>query len=180
MPVENMRNDHEFQKLMQKMEKAKKDSSLDLSRDEDLSIAIMNLVSIEEHFFFTAVKTDKTDQYLKLLNQVREMRKELLEKLLKNKEGENWCIAKHLLAASMRLMEVGTKALGKGNKKDADDFFKKSFELYSMFWALNLKLIDTKGIKKIKSDKINVHDHGSGFLGKIGSVIKRAIDCCKE
>jgi len=32
---------------------------MDLSSDQDLTIAIMNLVGIEEHFFFTAEKTGK-------------------------------------------------------------------------------------------------------------------------
>jgi hypothetical protein len=41
------------------------------------------------------------------------MRKELLAKIIKEYEGENWCISKHLLASSMRLMEVGTKMLTK-------------------------------------------------------------------
>ncbi len=34
-------------KFVQKMNDSKKDNKLDLSADEDLSIAIMNLVSIE-------------------------------------------------------------------------------------------------------------------------------------
>ncbi len=32
---------------------------LDLSSGEDLSVGIMNLISIEEHLFFTAQKTGK-------------------------------------------------------------------------------------------------------------------------
>jgi len=45
---------NEFLEKFKKMEKGEK---LDLSSDEDLSIGIMNLVSIEEHFFFTYNKT---------------------------------------------------------------------------------------------------------------------------
>src|ERR1035437_3908531 len=107
---------------------AGKKGELDLSSDEDLSIAIMNLVSIEEHFFFTGAKLNKPE-YFDLLNTAREMRKELLKKIIKDYEGEVWCISKHLLSASMRLEEVGTKALTKGNKKEAEDFFKKAYEL---------------------------------------------------
>jgi len=52
---------------------------MDLSRDQDLVIAIMNLVSIEEHFFFTAEKTgDK--KYYDLLSETREMRKGITQK----------------------------------------------------------------------------------------------------
>ena len=63
--------------FLQKVQDAKKESKVDLSSGEDLSIAVMNLVSLEEHFFFTAEKTGK-GKYLDLLQKVREMRKDLL------------------------------------------------------------------------------------------------------
>ena len=75
-----------------------KQGQLDLSSDEDLSIAIMNLISIEEHFFFTGAKTGKPEYY-DLLNTAREMRKDLLKRIIKEYEGEVWCISKHLLSA---------------------------------------------------------------------------------
>ena len=158
----------------------KKDGKFDLSADEDLSLAIMNLVSIEEHFFFTGVKTER-DEYFDLLKEVREMRKELLGKIIKDYEGEVWCISKHLLAASMRLMEVGTKYLGKGDKEKAKDFFQKAYNLYSMFWGLNLNLIKIEEVKKIDNDKLNVHDkEKNGLMSKLGGLVKKAIDCCIE
>jgi hypothetical protein len=168
-----------------------KDNQLDLSSDEDLSIAIMNLISIEEHFFFTGNKTGKPE-YFDLLNTAREMRKDLLKRIIKEYEGEVWCISKHLLAASMRLMEVGTKAQGRGKKEEAQEFFTKAYELYSLFWGLNLKMIDVGEVKKIDDDKIDKEDvmektesvkttsSKGGLLGKLGNAVKHAIDCCKE
>jgi len=89
-------------KKMEKfVEKAKdfiKKGALDLSSGEDLSIGIMNLISIEEHLFFTANKTNK-DKYYALLNEIREIRKTLLKEIIKDYEGGAWCISKHLLAA---------------------------------------------------------------------------------
>lgn len=158
----------------------KKDHKLDLSADQDLSIAIMNLVSIEEHFFFTGAKTQKPEYY-EFIKVAREMRKDLLKRIIKDYEGEVWCISKHLLAASMRLMEVGTKYLGQGKDKEARDFFQKAYDLYSLFWALNMKVINTEGLKKIDEESINKHEKKpQGFLGKIGELVKRAIDCCIE
>src|SRR3989338_5574481 len=131
--------------LLKKIEKVTKQKEIDLSADEDLSIGVMNLISIEEHLFFTSQKTEKP-QYLEILNEVRLMRTELMRKLIKDYEGEVWCISKHLLAASMRVREVGTKELkkaygperpkgveGKNNKKEAWELFEKSFKLYSLF-----------------------------------------------
>lgn len=172
-----MKNISEF---IKKVNDSNKDNKLDLSSDEDLSIAIMNLVSIEEHFFFTAGKTGKS-KYFDLLKEVREMRKELLQKLIKEYEGEVWCISKHLLAASMRLMEVGTKALGRDKKKEAEELFSKAYNLYSLFWGINLKAVDIDKIDKIDEKKIDKKDNSkSGVFGKLNALVKRAIDCCIE
>src|SRR5512133_1970983 len=166
--------------FIEKIDSMKKENKLDLSSDQDLSIAIMNLVSIEEHFFFTGGKLGKTEYY-DLIKDVREMRKELLKKIIKEYEGEVWCISKHLLAASMRLMEVGTKQLGMGRKEEAYDLFGKSYNLYSLFWGLNMKLIKTDDIKKIDGQALNKHDQEKkGFMSKLGLLVKKAIDCCIE
>jgi len=166
--------------LIQKVDHMKKQEKMDLSSDQDLSIAIMNLVSIEEHFFFTGAKTDKT-QYFDMIHEVREMRKDLLKKIVKDPEGEIWCISKHLLAASMRLMEVGTKQLGAGKKDEAYDLFRKAYNLYSLFWGVQMKLVDLEGLKKIDDDALNVHDkEKKGFMGKLSELTKKLIDCCLE
>lgn len=133
----------DIEKLVEKYDAVKKDHKLDLSADEDLSIAIMNLISIEEHLFFTANKTGKT-HYYDILNEVREMRKELLKRIIKEYEGEVWCISKHLLAASYRIMEYGTKYLGRGKNEEAQAMFEKAYGLYSLFWALNMNIMEEK------------------------------------
>jgi len=165
-------------RFIKEVEKSKS-NKLDLSKDEDLSIAIMNLVSIEEHFFFTAQKTGN-QKYFDLLDEVRSIRKEMLKKIIKNPEGEVWCISKHLLASSMRLMEVGTKTLGQGNKKEAANFFSKAYDLYSLFWGINLGALSTDNIKKIDEKNIDVHDNKKSVLGKLGDLVRKAIDCCIE
>ncbi len=165
--------------LIKKAEESKK-SGLDLSADEDLSVAIMNLISIEEHFFFTGVKTGK-GEYYDLLYNAREMRKELLKKIIKDYEGEVWCISKHLLSASMRLMEVGAKKLSQAKRREAEDMFQKAYDLYSLFWGINLKLIDIGEVKKIGDDQLNTKDtEKKGLLGKLGDAVKYLVDCCKE
>ncbi len=176
-----MENDlKKIDEFVRKVDEMKKQEKMDLSSDQDLSIAIMNLVSIEEHFFFTGAKTGKTE-YFDLIAQVREMRKELLKKIIKEYEGEVWCISKHLLAASMRLMEVGTKQLGQGRKDEAYGLFGKAYDLYSLFWGLNMKLVSTQDIKKIDEQALNRHDaEKKGFFGKLGDLVKKAIDCCIE
>jgi len=177
----------DINQFMDKVKKMEKGHKLDLSSDQDLSIAIMNLISMEEHFFFTYGKT-KDKKYLDLLEQVREMRKSALKRIIKDYEGEVWCISKHLLAASMRFMEVGTKYLTKGDKADAQDMFNKSYDLYSLFWGLNLGLVDVKDTKASKSDNIAfigedippVKKSDTSIFSKLGQLVQKAIDCCKE
>lgn len=173
-PIKNLNE------LIEKVDSMKKQDKLDLSSDQDLTIAIMNLVSIEEHFFFTGVKTGKPE-YFDLLQEVRKMRGELLRKIIKEYEGEVWCISKHLLAASMRLMEVGTKQQGMGKKEEARELFQKSYDLYSLFWAVNMKIIKTDDVKKIDAEAMDKKDkEPKGFMGKMGELVKKAIDCCIE
>jgi hypothetical protein len=201
----------EYKKLLEKVNQAKKENRLDVNEEEDLSVGIMNLIGIEEHLFFTAEKTGKKE-YLHLLNEVRKMRVELLKKIIKDYEGEGWCCSKHLLSASMRMIEVGTKNLSNGNNKEAEEYFERAYNLYNMFWALNLKMITPKMlkekglisaemIKRIRAvEELNKEEDkkldkeskladigiesknnpDKGFFSKLGDLVKKAIDCCKE
>src|SRR3972149_2426887 len=175
-----MKNIISMEKLLEKVKKIKESGSFDLSMEEDLSIAIMNLVSLEEHFYFTAEKTGQ-DGYFDLLNQTREIRKQLLAKMIDKHEGETWCITKHLLAATMRMMEVGTKLQSSGKKEESRDMFKKAYEVYSLFWALRLKLISVADVRKISDDQLNIHDKsGSNKPMTKEELISKLVDCCKE
>ena len=189
-----------MEEMIQKVDAAKKANPLDLSSDQDLSIGLMNLISLEEHFFFSGAKTQKPGFY-DLLNTTREMRKELMTRIV-DKSGtdgsEVWCISKHLLAASMRLMEVGTKALGAGNKKDAEDLFAKAYDLYSLFWGLNMHLIDLGGVHEqipefyeavlVKKDTNNDEkkpastsdEKSESAVKRLGKWVKNKVNCCIE
>lgn len=159
-----------FEALLLRIESLKASKSIDLSTEEDLSIAVMNLISLEEHFYFTGVKTDKPE-YFDLLQEVRAIRKELLGKLIDRHEGETWCITKHLLAATMRLIEVGTKLHADGNALEAKEMFARAHKTYSLFWALRLKLIDAAGFKQVAaSDK----------PWSLQDIVNKLVDCCDE
>ena len=192
-----------MQEMIEKVDAAKKANPLDLSSDQDLSIALMNLISLEEHFFFSGAKTKKPGFY-DLLNTVRSMRKELMERIVDKSSVEGsevWCISKHLLAASMRLMEVGTKALGAGKKKDATEMFEKAYDLYSLFWGLNMHLIDLDGVhesvpafydgaieackmdapkKTLKSKEKTEKKTEPSAVKRLGQWVKKAVNCCIE
>ncbi len=163
-----------YEDLMKKINDIKKEGKIDLSVDEDLSIAIMNLISLEEHFFFTAEKTGK-EEYYKLLETIREMRKEFLGMMIKQYEGEVWCISKHLLATSMRLMEVGTKMQSRGQPDLAKNMFHKSYELFKLFFSLRLNLITIPDIKMEITKKNNPAKPWTKE-----EIMNQLLDCCKE
>ncbi len=170
----------QFKEVMQKVGALKKSGTFDLALEEDLSIALMNLISLEEHCYFTGIKLEQ-DGYYDLLDEIRSVRKDLLARMISTHEGETWCISKHLLAATMRLMEVGTKYHAEGKKADAKKVFSQGAKLYNMFWALRMKLITAHDIKKIGDHQLNVHDKtGSPHPWKYEDILKKLVDCCDE
>jgi len=154
--------------LLSKVEALKKKSGVDLSTAEDLSIAVMNLVSLEEHFFFTGAKTGK-DSYFDTVQEVRSLRKELLRELMPNHEGETWCISKHLLSAAMRLIEVGNKLQSEGQKEKAKETFARAYRVYAIFWALKLSLIKGSQITEVARTSSNIE-----------ALVAKLADCCNE
>lgn len=185
-----MKKIESVQEFVEKLDAAKKVNPKDLSSDQDLTIGIMNLISIEEHLMFSGAKTGK-HEYYDLINEVREMRKNAMLKIIPAYEGEVWCISKHLLAASMRVFEVGTKALAAGDKETAYDLFDQSYSLYCMFWGLNMGMLSGEAPKskpaatskaKLKSEpaKIETPAPKSGGMGKLKAWVKNAVNCCIE
>jgi hypothetical protein len=155
------------EEFLEKVTSLKEKGGVDLSVTEDLSIAVMNLVSLEEHFFFTGVKTKK-DEYFDVAKEIRDERKKLLAQLMPNNEGETWCIAKHLLATTMRLIEVGTRYQADGDKKRAKEMFESAYKVYSLFWALKMGLVSGEKQKGAKS------------VSPLEELVGKLADCCNE
>ena len=200
-----MKKAENVKEFVERVDAAKKLNPKDLSSDQDLSIAIMNLISIEEHLVFSGAKTGK-NSYYDLIKDVRETRKNLLQKIIPSYEGEVWCISKHLLATSMRLMEVGTKQQSLGNNEEAYKLFNSAYDMYCLFWGLNMGMMETKDLKWIepdieelkkitaKADAAIVADNAAattvptaenaktegGALAKMKNIVRKAVNCCIE
>src|SRR3989344_7647909 len=155
-----------MENFIKKINEVKEKNELDISIMEDLSIGLMNLISLEEHCFFSYAKT-KDDKFLKMLDNVRELRKKLMLLIVKkDDESEKWCMSKHFLASSMRLFEIGNRLFHEGKEKEAKDMYQDSAELYGLFWTLNS---DSKKIEIKKEDKKGVFPS-----------IKKLLECCNE
>lgn len=173
--------------FLKKVASLKGKAGVDLSTAEDLSIAVMNLISLEEHFFFTGMKTKK-DEYFDTQEEIREIRKELLATLMPNHEGETWCISKHLLGAVMRLIEVGSKLRSEDKEQEAKKMFEKAYRTYAIFWALKLQLITGGKIKETASAGLSAESParaqragGSAQAGgRFEDLLNQLADCCDE
>ena len=200
-----MKKAENVKEFVERIDAGKKVNPKDLSSDQDLSIAIMNLISIEEHLVFSGAKTGKTSYY-DLIKDIRETRKNLLQKIIPSYEGEVWCMSKHLLATSMRLMEVGTKQQTLGHDEEAYKMFNTAYDMYCLFWGLNMGMMETKDLKWIEPDleevkKITakaeefskeensapaekaaepVENEPSSALAKMKKFVRKAVDCCIE
>ena len=193
--MQKAKNVKEF---VERLDNAKKTNPKDLSSDQDLTIAIMNLISIEEHLVFSGAKTGKTSFY-DLIEEIRETRKTLMQRVIPEYEGEVWCISKHLLASSMRLMEVGTKQQSLGHKKEAYKLFNQAYDLYCLFWGLNMNMLNIadvkwvedkmEDVKKISAKleqnespalKETAEPEKTGALAKMKAFVRKAVDCCIE
>ena len=166
-----MKKAKDVQEFVERIDATKKVNPKDLSSDQDLTIAIMNLISIEEHLVFSGAKTGKNSFY-DLIEEVRELRKTLMQKVIPQYEGEVWCISKHLLASAMRLMEVGTKQQSLGHRDDAYKLFNHAYELYCLFWGLNMNMLDTADVKWIEDKREDA--------AKISEKLERAENAAAE
>ncbi len=197
-----MKKAADVKEFVERIDQMKKKNPKDLSSDQDLTIAIMNLISIEEHLIFSGAKTGK-DKFYEMVQDIREMRKNLMQTIIPSYEGEVWCISKHLLATSMRLMEVGTKQQSMGNTQEAYNLFNQAYDLYCLFWGLNMNLVDldevewktdtlesvkesvpVKAAKATKTTAIAVPEteaaDTTSLFGRLKSVVRKAVDCCIE
>ena len=200
-----MKKAENVKEFVERIDASKKVNPKDLSSDQDLSIAIMNLISIEEHLVFSGAKTGKTSYY-DLIKDIRETRKNLLQKIIPSYEGEVWCMSKHLLATSMRLMEVGTKQQTLGHDEEAYKMFNTAYDMYCLFWGLNMGMMETKELKWIEPDLEEVKRitakaeefskeeikepaekaaepvkaEPSSALAKMKKFVRKAVDCCIE
>jgi len=165
-------NKEKISEFLAKVAAVKKAGGVDLSAMEDLSIAVMNLISLEEHFFFTGAKTGNADYY-DTSREIREMRTKLMGGLVEKHEGETWCATKHLLSSSMRLIEVGNRYQAEGQKEKAKDFFEDAYRLYSIFLALKAKLISAKTLSSASKE--------AGEKGwTLETLLAKLANCCDE
>lgn len=118
---------------IEKADNAKKTNVLDLSSDQDLTIGLMNLLFIEDYI---------SNPESNLSQMIAGVREKLMNRIVK-KSDKNRQILETLLLESMQLIDAGDKQSGVSAYQKYDD----AYEKYSLFWGINMGLIDKKDIK---------------------------------
>lgn len=118
---------------IEKADNAKKTNVLDLSSDQDLTIGLMNLLFIEDYI---------SNPESNLSQMIAGVREKLMNRIVK-KSDKNRQIMEKLLLESMQLIDAGDKQSGVSAYQKYDD----AYEKYSLFWGINMGLIDKKDIK---------------------------------
>jgi hypothetical protein len=77
----------------------------------------------------------------------------------------------------MRLIEVGVKLQSEGKKEEAKKVFDNAYKIYSIFWALRLKLITVKNVVE-ESKKGEVVAKEKPWTTE--DLVTRLADCCNE
>ena len=112
---------------------AKKTNRLDLSSDQDLTIGLMNLLFIEDYI---------SNPESNLSQMVVAVREKLMDRIVK-KSDKNRQISEQLLLESMQLIDDGNRHSGVSAYQKYD----AAYEKYSLFWGVNMGLIDKKEVK---------------------------------
>ena len=77
----------------------------------------------------------------------------------------------------------GRQEIERGRGKKANELFSKSYDLWNIFWGLNLGLIEAKDLPAEEDEKEEIK-LGEGkkvsVFTKLGDVIQKILDCCRE
>lgn len=119
-----------LKKQVEMADNQKKVNPLDLSSDQDLTIALMNLIAIDGK-----------------LQTVTNIQNNLLGRIVKNKDL--LAVSERLLGKSIQLIEEGMKILENGQNADAYIKFDQAYEVYSLFWGVNMGMIEGKDVLDI-------------------------------
>ena len=177
-------------------------AATDLSAAEDLAIGLMNLISLEEHAAFSFMKT-QDKKYLEVLQAVRDIRKSTMQRLVSAPGGEEWCMSKHLLAASMRLYETGTKEIALQRHDAGTHLMNLAFDCFALFFSLNHlvaaptgshhgndsgmgnldapePLVESEARHAAQPTDQSQRKSPAPLMAQLRTIVKKIVDCCKE
>lgn len=112
---------------VEQIDNAKKVNPLDLSADQDLTIALMNMVAIEKY-----------SNYPKLVQMVRDIRTDLMRPMLEGVQydGDVWSMSENLLCEMAEQMDRGNHALESGKTQEAYSAYDSAYQAWVIFMGI--------------------------------------------
>lgn len=128
---------------IEKMDAQKRVNPLDLSADQDLTVALMNLAAIEE----CGASGD-------LLRWIHDMKSELMMQITSDTAMAD--LLWKLLGRAMEYIEIGNRQMESGDVADAYATYDAAYGVYSVFWGVNMGLMDIKDAVDILDGDIHM------------------------
>jgi len=112
---------------------------VDLTIEEEIIAMVQELIQIENHSE-RSFQGSRNEKWLKVKNRARQLRTKWMEKIFVDEDKtQKWCAEKHILDASKRLTEVGTKYLSAKDEETCKEALMDSAEVLGMYYFLNDK-----------------------------------------
>jgi len=115
-----------------------KDDGKDVGLALDFITGIQHAIHSEHHLLRTFVNT-KDKVFLELAKYIREIRSEIMYKVIPEKKGENYCSTKHLSAFAQSLEELGNRFLEEGDIETSKLCFKYMSDVEASIILINQK-----------------------------------------
>ena len=125
--------DKKIEKVNQKSEKL---NEKDVGYIEDLLTTLINLLHAEWHSTKSYMIT-KDEEWLRISQELRNDRSDLLEKVTKKDNSEIWCINKHLLISIGGYIELSNRETALGNKEKAIEYLDIASKWLGVFLVKN-------------------------------------------
>ena len=108
----------------------------DVGFNEDAINVICNLIHIEWHSLKSYFSTSN-DDWLKINDEARKDRTELMDLLITNHDGDIWCFSKHDLNIVVGFIEIGNRKFSEGKIEEAKNYYDKSKKWLGLFLVKN-------------------------------------------
>jgi hypothetical protein len=116
--------------------KKEKLNEKDVGFNEDAINVLCNLIHIEWHSLKSYFSTSDED-WLRINEEARKDRTELMDYIIKESEGDLWCFSKHDLNIILGYIELANRKYSIGEKEEAIKYLDKSKKWLGLFMVKN-------------------------------------------
>ena len=122
-----MKKIESVQEFVEKLDAVKKVNPKDLSSDQDLTIALMNMIAVEKY-----------SGYPKLVQMVRDIRMDLMRPMLESVQydGDIWPMSEKLLGILAAQMDYGNHALESEKTQEAYSAYDSAYQAWVIFMGI--------------------------------------------